>query len=243
MRKGIVLVVLLAVILVGGWLALGGGAARVGAGAHGGGEASSSPVTVALSRSEVAAEAAAASVRRKPVRPEAKAEREAMRRRILEALDARERAAGERSAEGSEPAAGSAESSRAPTEAPKLDPTEPDEGEPAVGTLIDRTGTHAEHVKVINEDLMPLVDECYALARHTQPELAGMLVLNFELIGDEDIGGVIESVELGLNTEMTEPSLVECVQESILATTLPPPEEGGRDEISLSLRLEPDEVE
>ena len=77
--------------------------------------------------------------------------------------------------------------------------------------------------------------------RETQPELAGMLVVNVDIIGDEEIGGVIEAVAPGQGNELVDPGLMECVQESLLSTTLPPPPEGGKDAVALSLRLEPEE--
>lgn len=239
MRKVIVavVVVLVVAIVAAAMFMLDGRASRAEPVVEG--ERAASPPTVAVSSSPVAERPIAV----ERARSEARAEREAMRRRILDAMQARERAASEReggsSGDGGE-SSGGAVGSRAGAEAGAPD-DEPDDDSAKVGTVVDKTGDHAEHVKVVNEDLIPLADECYALARETQPELAGLLVLDFEIIGDEDIGGVIESVQLGQGNELVDPGLVECVQESILATTLPPPEQGGRDAISLSLRLSPDE--
>lgn len=105
--------------------------------------------------------------------------------------------------------------------------------------LNDRTGNHAYLVGVLNEQLMPLVDECHALARETRPDIAGMLDFNVEILGDEDIGGVIDALEPAPTNEISDPGLLECVRESLLSVTLPPPKTGGRDAIMLSLRLDP----
>lgn len=165
------------------------------------------------------------------------AQRNLMRQRILDAMHARERAA--------EHDAGSTghEPDPQPASAPAPRPAEADDGEPAAGSLVDRTGNHGYLVKVMNEDLMPLADECYELALEEQPDLEGMLVMQLEIIGEEEIGGVVDSVQPASDNELSHPTLVECVRESILATTLPPPEQGGRDGIMLSLRLSPDNVE
>lgn len=235
MRKAVGLAVLVLLMLAGGLLVLGGDAPRsVDGAADGRGVAS--PV-VAVERPSARAVPASEPER---ASPQARAEREQMRRRILEAMHARERAVAERDGVGS---SDGGDPTPEIVEKPGAVPGAPNEPAPAPGNLTDRTGEHGYLMKVMNEDLMPLADECYALARETQPALAGMLVLDFEIIGDEDVGGVIETVALGQGNELVDPGLVECMQESILSTTLPPPppEHGGRDAVSLSLRLSPDE--
>lgn len=244
MRKGVILGVLLALALAGGWMIMGRGAPQAADDARAGVRAEVTGVdrearTPVGAASRVEAPPAAAKPPAPGKRVASKQEREAMRRRILEAMQAREGAAGhEGGAKGEDGA------SRKP---PEPEPAErelkkrPDDEAPTPGNLIDRTGNHGHMVKVMNEDLMPLVDECYALARETQPELTGLLVLNVEMIGDEDIGGVVESAVLGPENELVDPALVECVQESLLSVTLPPPPEGGKEELQLHMRLEPEE--
>lgn len=153
------------------------------------------------------------------------ARREAMQRQIVAAMAARDAAAGPPRTAG-DPARGG------------LARAQPTEDAPA-GAIVDRTGNHAYLTRVLSQDLMPLVDECHALVREAHPDLAGMLVLDLELLGDEDIGGVINTLEPGKGNEIAEPALLECVRESLLATTLPPPEQGGRDAVSLSMRFDP----
>ena len=114
-----------------------------------------------------------------------------------------------------------------------------EETPPVPGNLVDRSGDHEYLLKVMNEELMPLVDECYGLAREKKPELAGLLVLDVALLGDAAIGGVVESVAPGASNEVVDEALLECVRESILSTTLPPPPEGGSDALSLSVPLSP----
>lgn len=169
-----------------------------------------------------------------------KQERDAMRRRIADAMQAREGAAPERNG-GASAGEGAGEGKADDSAPPNGRLPRPDDEVPTPGNLIDRTGDHGHMVKVLNEDLMPLVDECYALARETQPQLTGMLVMNVDMIGDEEIGGVIESVMVGEGNEIVDPALVECVQESLLSTTLPPPPKGGKEAMQLQMRLEPEE--
>ena len=115
---------------------------------------------------------------------------------------------------------------------------------PAITPLVDRSGNHAYLARVLSEELLPLVDECEQLARAKQPGLAGLLNLNVEILGDEELGGVIDSLETAADNEVADPGLIECVRESLLATVLPAPDQGGRDSVMLSLRIgaEPDEA-
>jgi len=234
MRKLGVLLVVALLALVGGWLALQRPQSQSNStakahpstrvevrSANGGADAS---------RSSVAS--AAKSIARSDKR---RAEREELRKRILDAIHARER---ERERERERDAAESA----VPRE--DEDSTTTDDAlAPTPGGLSDRTGTHEYLVKVMNEDLMPLADECYALTLVNQPELAGLLVLDFEIVADEEIGGIVESVTFGQNNEVVDPDLFECMRESILATTLPAPEQSGRDAISISMPLSPEDAD
>lgn len=240
MRKVVVVTVLAMLMVVGGWLLLRDEASRAGTEARGS-EPRAAAVEVERDRPSAAEAEARAEPRAStpPSRARSKAEREAMRRRILEAMQAREGAAGREGGGTKEGADGAGKAGEPGPEAPELK-RRPDDEAPAPGNLIDRTGNHGHLVKVMNEDLMPLVDECYALARETQPELTGLLVLDVEMIGDADLGGVIESAVLGKENELVDPALVECVQESLLSVTLPPPPEGGKDAIQLQMRLEPE---
>jgi len=241
MRRAVAIVVVAALVLAGALFVLGGEVPRSEHETEAQRAAAASPSAVA--ERSVAPSEVASTPARERVNADARAEREELRRRILEAQRARERAAAEGDDAGEGGSTGGEPSATTGPGVPVPRDSDGPEGEPAAGGLIDRTGDHEYLVKVMNEDLMPLADECYALARETQPELAGMLVLDFEILGEEEIGGVVESVELGQANELVDPNLVECMRESILATTLPAPEQGGRDAISISLRLSPDDAE
>ena len=115
-----------------------------------------------------------------------------------------------------------------------------EEEAPAITPLVDRTGNHAYLARVLSEELLPLVAECEQLARARQPGLAGLLNLNVEILGDEELGGVIDSLETAADNEVVDPGLIECVRESLLATVLPAPDQGGRDSVMLSLRIGPE---
>jgi hypothetical protein len=117
---------------------------------------------------------------------------------------------------------------------------EPDPPAPG-GGITDRTGGRlGPYVAVINSDLLPLAEECYALAQENNPGLRGMLDLDVEIIADEEIGGLVETVAVGHENEIDDPTLLECIRETTLSTIFPAPEHSGREGMRLTLRFEPD---
>lgn len=166
-------------------------------------------------------------VKRKPVTKKRRldeAEREVVRKQILEGIR---------------------EHQSRPRESERSVPDRPDdaEAEPGgTGGIKDRSdGQLANLIGTINDDLMPLADECYEQARETDPELTGMLDINFQVIADEDIGGLVDAVDLGRENEIENEALVECVRETILSTIFPSPNETGEQGVRLTLRFTPDE--
>ena len=228
MRRLLGLVVLVLALLAGGWYLRTGESARpaeVG---------SAGPVKAAAAGVRSPSPGSGPAERAKA---RSRAERDRVRRRIVDAIAARGRAGG--------PGAATDEPARA---AAADDPKDraadlPPRGEePAAGGLVDRSGNHGYLLRVMNEELMPLADECYALARASQPELAGMLALDVELLGDAEIGGVVDVVRPSAINELHDPLLLECMRESILSVTLPAPPQGGRDALMLSMPLAPEET-
>lgn len=229
MRK-VVLVVLMLLVFAGGWLLWGE------APSHSIDSAQAAVETVTAVRRRASHEGDEEPLLVKRAEKD-RAGRDALHRKIVEALAGRERAA---PADGrAAPAAGDAWGAKA---ARKEKTAGAEDEAPTPGGLVDRTGDHGYLVKVMNEDLMPLVDECYALARQAKPELAGELRLNVSMLGDAELGGVVDGVEPGEDNALSDPGLIECVRESLLATTLPAPPHGGREELALFLMLEPEDA-
>lgn len=227
MRRLLVTLVLVATFVVGVWLVLGTSAPVM------------APLAPARSQADVtqverrAGEVVVdpAEIRALKIRARAE-ERAVMHRRISEAMAAREAAA--------QVKAKDVEEARAVERANQAKAAEADVPLPGQ-QMIDRSGNRAYLTRVMSQELIPLADECYAMARERAPELAGMMELDVALVGDEDVGGVVESVEVSANNKIKDPELLECVRESLMATTLPPPEQGGRDAFMMSMKFAPDE--
>lgn len=149
-----------------------------------------------------------------------RARREQVRAAILAAARAREAAAG--------PAGPAADPLAA--EPPPAAPT---------GELTKRIEGHEELFAELNRDFMPLADECIEQAQTRAPELAGMLAVGVDIVVDEELGAVIERVDFGEQNEVEEPELRSCVRESLLSMLLPPGSADGREQLMLTMPLEP----
>lgn len=85
-----------------------------------------------------------------------------------------------------------------------------------------------EYIKEAMQDLKPILAECYDLALADDPKLPeGKLVVEFTVIGDQDLGAVIESAMIAADSELRHPILHECVRETMYSLELPPPDRLG----------------
>lgn len=91
----------------------------------------------------------------------------------------------------------------------------------------------------IREDFVPLAKQCYEAALEREPGIAGRLVLSFVIVGDEDVGGIVESAELDPASTITEKELVECMRESMLSLSFVAPEGGGSVTVTYPFGLSP----
>lgn len=146
----------------------------------------------------------------------ARAERDALRDRIVAALAA----------------------SLTPDGGPAPAARRADEPRPA-GTLRDRIGGRESLAKRLNQEFMPLADECIELAQRDAPELAGMLVIGLETAADRELGAVVEDVTVPASNQVTNPELLTCIRETALSLRLPPPPTSGREKFEISVPIRP----
>ncbi len=157
-----------------------------------------------------------------------RAERDALHRRIADALARRAAAPDE-------------ERSERPPLADASNRTEGEEDTtrpPIRNRLGDDDGWGDTLVRQLADDFGPLADECIADVRERVPDLAGMVALDITIAADEDIGGVVESASPSAVNEIDDADFLECMRESMLSTVLPAPPGSGRRDVMLSLRLE-----
>lgn len=114
-------------------------------------------------------------------------------------------------------------SEAAQPEAPELPPLDP------------------EYIKsAIAEQLLPVAEECYESALEDEPELAGQLLVEFTIVGAEEVGGVVESAQINDESTLDNAFVRECMRESVMAVTFEPPEDGGQLAVTYPFNFEPE---
>jgi hypothetical protein len=81
--------------------------------------------------------------------------------------------------------------------------------------------------KHIRENFFPLAKDCYESLLASQPKAGGLVEIHMTLVGDESVGGVVDSLELGEKSTMKDPEFLDCVSESMLSMVFEPPPEHG----------------
>jgi len=126
----------------------------------------------------------------------------------------------------------------------QLEPAAPGSAAPSEAAANLLPSLDPEYVRgAIREQLVPVAVDCYNTVLTREDESAGgTLVFEFTIIGDADVGGVVEAVELGEGSTFASEFLRECLLESLLAVTFPPPPEGegGRVEVRYPMTFTPD---
>lgn len=92
------------------------------------------------------------------------------------------------------------------------------------------------------KEIIPLVKECYDMAleaaENTSEPLEGVLKVRFSIIGDEELGGVIEDSQVLDGTPLSNnAALTECVQETMYGLQFEPPKGGGKVVVTYPMRF------
>ncbi len=137
------------------------------------------------------------------------------KRRLAEALRARIRRARE-AREGST-ARGTERSAPSPSHAGRGA-----QDEAAGETTLDR-----HYIQDAIHEIVPLLAECYDLAREQDPSLEGRLIVEFDIEGEPEEGGVVEGTAIDSASTLRHPVLDECVSQTLYTLELPPPDGPG----------------
>jgi hypothetical protein len=94
--------------------------------------------------------------------------------------------------------------------------------------------------EAIREQLVPVIHDCYNQELAVAPELAGKVVLEFSILGDEEVGGVVDEVRVDeAESTLDSAAVRECMRESMYAVEFPPPPAGGTVMVTYPFVLEP----
>jgi len=99
------------------------------------------------------------------------------------------------------------------------------------------TGLPAEYIREAVRKIVPLLKECYHMELEERGSVSGKVVLGFDLVADDQYGGLVEEasiLESELSKEISD-SFAECLRESVYALRLDAPEWGGRHTVRYPL--------
>jgi len=86
----------------------------------------------------------------------------------------------------------------------------------------------AEYIRERIIELKPMLMECYVHALRERPDVAGKLMINFTIVGEPGIGGLVsESAVDAEESTLSDPEMRECVQETMYAAQFRAPAAGG----------------
>jgi hypothetical protein len=91
----------------------------------------------------------------------------------------------------------------------------------------------------IQEDFKPLAKECYEAALEADASLGGKLVFSFTIVGDDSVGGIVESVDFAEGSDIEDDELLYCMRESLLSMTFAPPAKGGTVTVTYPMLFSP----
>ena len=104
--------------------------------------------------------------------------------------------------------------------------------------ILDRTGDTSDWSKRAIGTLNKLLGQCYDLGRGEDGNLAGVVTVRFKLVGEPDIGGLLESVEIvDADTTISQQTIRDCFTQQLYALELDPPPAGVTVERELNLKV------
>jgi len=95
----------------------------------------------------------------------------------------------------------------------------------------------------IREDFYPMAKVCYEGALAKQPELRGQIVIDFVIVGDAKVGGIVDQAKINDRTDVTDVTFLECIRESMLSMVFAPPDNGGWVTVTYPFKFSPDKEE
>jgi hypothetical protein len=103
-----------------------------------------------------------------------------------------------------------------------------------------------EHIRTVVRELIPVIRDCYNTELEDDEEFSARVVTQFTILGDEDIGGVVDDASIDVeNSEFSNEDPVaqarfsECIYESMYTMEFDPPEGGGRVQVTYPFSFAP----
>lgn len=95
-----------------------------------------------------------------------------------------------------------------------------------------------QYIKDAMKEIIPLFKGCYEDALAEDPAIHGKMVVDFEIVGDPEVGGLVANSRVDAKrSNIKARGLNECISESIYALKLPAPDKGGKVKVSYPFKF------
>jgi hypothetical protein len=116
-------------------------------------------------------------------------------------------------------------------------------GAPAVGRGQRETNDVNEFgrfvTQAVNESFVPMAQECANELRGRRPDAGGAATVAFKLLGDDKVGGVVDSAEIvRAKSTIDDVAFATCIRESLYGVYFDPPPVGGEATLDFEVRLD-----
>ncbi len=102
-------------------------------------------------------------------------------------------------------------------------------------------GAQGEYIRsVVREDFFPLARQCYAEASGKHPGLSGTLVLDFRIVGDPSVGGVVDRASVADTSDLQDDEFAECMTQSMMSVSFRAPPGGGEVSVRYPIVFSPE---
>jgi hypothetical protein len=95
----------------------------------------------------------------------------------------------------------------------------------------------------VREDFYPLARSCYEAALQKSPKLHGRFVIDFMIVGDAKVGGIVDQVKINEKSDIDDREFATCVRESMLSMVFAPPENDGWMTVTYPILFSPGDEE
>lgn len=97
-----------------------------------------------------------------------------------------------------------------------------------------------DYIRTSVKEITPLLVECYEQALGRDAKLAGTITVDFTIEGEPGLGGVIGDSKVREDrSDLKDPELRQCIQETMYAIEIDPPANGGVVRVSYPFTFRP----
>jgi hypothetical protein len=93
----------------------------------------------------------------------------------------------------------------------------------------------------IREDFYPMGLGCYVGALARKPDLRGQVVVDFMIVGDAKVGGIVDQAEINARSDIDDEEMRTCIRESMLSMVFAPPDGNGWVTVTYPFVFSPDD--